>query len=189
MLSQPFIAAFNHLLASESWARGALAAHSGKSARLSLPPFDIDIAVLPEGKIATAGETPQTLVRANPSTLFRTLNGDLAEIEIRGDAEFAKTLGFLFRNLRWDIEADLGRFAGDIVAHRLAGAAGSFVSWQKDAVHRLFGNLAEYWTEERPLLAKPDDVSAFVSEVDRLRDDTARLEKRMDRLASGEGRT
>ena len=41
---------------------------------------------------------------------------------------------------------------------------------------------AEYWTEERPLLAKPQQVSAFMQQVDTLRDDVARLEQRIKRL-------
>ncbi|HQT25312.1 MAG TPA: sterol-binding protein [Burkholderiales bacterium] len=184
MLSLPFIAAINHVLSTESWARQMLAPHAGKSARLSIPPFDVDIAVLPGGTIGTSKETPETSIRANPSSLVRTLNGELADVDIRGDIEFAKTLNALFRNLRWDFEADLGKFTGDLVAHRLAQAARSFFSWQKEAAWNLGANLAEYWTEEDPLLARSDDVSGFLSEVDRLKDDAARLEKRMEKLSS-----
>lgn len=182
MLSSLFISAVNHVLDAESWAREALIPHSGKSARLSLPPFDLDFSVSGDGKICPSKEEPDTRIRAYPFSLFRTLSGEIAEIEIRGDAEFAKTLSFLFRNLRWDFEADLGKFTGDVFAHRAAGALNAFLSWQKDAAWNFCGNLAEYWTEERPLLARKDDVSGFVSGVDRLRDDLARLEKRIERL-------
>ena len=178
----PAIPAINHLLSSESWARELLARHAGKSARLSLPPFDIDIAVSQEGKIEASNGKPETSIRANPSSLFRTLNGELAEVEIQGDAEFAKTLSLLFRNLKWDFEADLGKFTGDILAHRMASGVHALFSWQKEAAWNLCRNLAEYWTEERPLLARKDDISRFVSDVDRLRDDLARLEKRIERL-------
>lgn len=184
MLNPPFIAAFNHLLAAESWARQALAPHAGKSARLSVPPFYFDISVLPGGTVEPSGSVPETRIRATPSSLFRTLNGELADVEIHGDVEFAKTLNFLFRNLKWDFEADLGKFTGDIVAHRAANAMTAFFSWQKEAALNLCGNLAEYWTEENPLLARADDVSRFVSDVDRIRDDTERLEKRLEKLSS-----
>ncbi|MBY0578825.1 MAG: sterol-binding protein [Burkholderiales bacterium] len=183
MLTLPAIFAINHLLAAESWARNALIPHCGKSARLCLPPMDIDITVLPDGSIAAAEGVPETRIKANPSALLRTLNGEMAEVELSGDIEFAKTIGFLLRNLKWDFEGDLGRFTGDILAHRMAGAANSFFSWQKAALWNLSGNLAEYWTEERPLLAKAADVSKFVADTDKIRDDTERLEKRIERLA------
>lgn len=182
MLALPAIAAINHLLVAESWATRALIPHAGKSARLSIPPIDLDITVLPDGSIQAAGEVPDTCIRANPMTLVRTLKGEVADVEISGDIEFAKTISVLFRNLKWDFEEDLGRFTGDILAHRIAGAANAFFSWQREAGWKLAGNLAEYWTEERPLLAKIADASRFIADVDRIRDDTARLEKRIERL-------
>lgn len=182
MLNLPAIFAINHLLATESWARNALVLHSGKSARLSIPPVDLDITVLPDGRIDAAKEVPDTHIKAGPLALIRTLSGEMAEVELSGDIEFAKTISFLFRNLKWDFEEDLGRFTGDIFAHRMVGAASAFLSWQKQAGWNLVNNLAEYWTEEHPLLAKQADVSKFLGDVDSIRDDAERLEKRMARL-------
>ena len=45
-------------------------------------------------------------------------------------------------------------------------------------------SLAEYWTEERPVIAGSEAVREFVQAVDVLRDDTERLEKRVERLSS-----
>jgi ubiquinone biosynthesis protein UbiJ len=182
----PAISAINHLLTSESWAREGLAKHAGKSARLSLPPLDLDIRVLPDGTLCGTEEIPDTRIRMTPSALFRTMNGEMAEIDMTGDIEFAKSLGFLFRNLKWDAEEDLSRFTGDVLAHRIATAATSLLSWQKEAALRLFGNFAEYWTEEQPILARKDDISRHLHEVDETRDDIERLEKRISKL---EGRT
>jgi ubiquinone biosynthesis protein UbiJ len=52
----------------------------------------------------------------------------------------------------------------------------------RDTALNLSQAAAEYWTEERPLLAKPQQVSAFMQSVDALRDDVARLEQRLNRL-------
>ncbi len=186
MLNNPLISAINHLLQTESWAREALAPHTGKSARLSLPPVDLDITVLPDGRLAAAEGDPETRIRATPFALIKSLEGEMAEIGIEGDVAFAKALSFLLRNLRWDYEADLARLTGDILAHRIAGAASALFSWQKKAAWNLLGNLAEYWTEERPLLAKSGDIARFLGDVDAIRDDAARLEKRIEKL---EGRS
>jgi ubiquinone biosynthesis protein UbiJ len=42
--------------------------------------------------------------------------------------------------------------------------------------------LTEYWQEENPLIAKKRHVENFVEEVDHLRDDVDRLEKRIEKL-------
>src|SRR2546430_11141006 len=89
----------------------------------------------------------------------------------------------LFRSLIWDFEEDLSRVFGGVVAHRLASGGKAVAAWQRDATLRLAESLAEYWTEEQPLLARPTDVESFCRNVDTLRDDVARLEKRIERLS------
>ena len=71
----------------------------------------------------------------------------------------------------------------EVLAHRLVSESKAFASWQREAATRLAENLVEYWTEEQPLLARPADVEKFCRDVDTLRDDAARLEKRIERLA------
>jgi ubiquinone biosynthesis protein UbiJ len=88
--------------------------------------------------------------------------------------------------LRWDAEDDLARVIGDIPAHRLGAAVKGLFSWQKKAAQRLAENLAEYLTEESPVLAKAGDADRLVCEAQRLRDDVARLEKRIQRLPRAE---
>ena len=101
----------------------------------------------------------------------------------------ASAVDHLFRNLTWDFEEDLSRVFGDIISHRLASSGRALAAWQRDAALRLAESLAEYWTEERPLLARPADLENFCRGVDALRDDVARLEKRIEHLsASRKGR-
>ena len=78
---------------------------------------------------------------------------------------------------------------GDIIARRLASSGRALGAWQRDAALRLAENLVEYWTEEQPLLARPADVENFCRSVDSLRDDVARIERRIEHLsASGKRR-
>lgn len=44
----------------------------------------------------------------------------MASAQISGSAEFAECLGFIRRNLHWDVEADVSTLVGDIAA----GASG-----------------------------------------------------------------
>ena len=69
-----------------------------------------------------------------------------------------------------------------VLAHRMVDQGRRFAAWNREAADRLAQNLAEYWIEERPLLARPADVRQFLTDVDQLRDDLARLEKRIEAL-------
>jgi ubiquinone biosynthesis protein UbiJ len=133
-------------------------------------------------------ETESALVvKLTPGALpFLLARGEAARkrVEIEGSADLAGAVDYLFGHLSWDFEEDLSRVFGDIVAHRLASGGKALAAWQRDAALRLAESLAEYWTEEQPLLARPADVETFCRNVDALRDDVARLEKRVERLSS-----
>jgi ubiquinone biosynthesis protein UbiJ len=106
----------------------------------------------------------------------------MREINIEGSADLASTVQYLFRHLRWDLEEDLSKLFGDVLAHRMVGQGKRFAAWNREAAEKLAQNLAEYWVEEQPMLARPAAVRQFLSEVDQLRDDLARIEKRIDAL-------
>jgi ubiquinone biosynthesis protein UbiJ len=71
---------------------------------------------------------------------------------------------------------------GDVVAHRLAAGGRDLAAWQRDAVQRLAENLAEYWTEEWPLLVRPADAEKLYRDSRTLQDEVTRLESRIARL-------
>jgi len=48
-------------------------------------------------------------------------------------------------------------------------------------------SFAGYWTEEDPLIASAPEVMEFNRDVDELRDDVARLEKRLDKILNRQG--
>lgn len=91
---------------------------------------------------------------------------------------------FLSRNLRWDAADDLSHVTGDIAAERIVQGVSATQQKLRDAALNLSQAAAEYWTEERPLLAKPQQIAAFMQQVDTLRDDIARLEQRLKRLSA-----
>src|SRR3989338_10529094 len=71
---------------------------------------------------------------------------------------------------------------GDIAAERIVQAVQGARQQLREGALNLSKAAAEYWTEERPLLAKPQQVAEFIQQVDTLRDDVARLEQRIKRL-------
>jgi ubiquinone biosynthesis protein UbiJ len=102
--------------------------------------------------------------------------------EVTGDAEFAKAIDYVRRNLQWDYEEDLSRIFGDIAAHRFASFAKQLDLWGRDTALKVGRTVAEYVTYERALVASAHAVETFNREVDTLRDDAERLEKRLDLL-------
>jgi ubiquinone biosynthesis accessory factor UbiJ len=190
MMDRGAAAGLNHLLEQQPWAADRLKAFAGQCVEFRCPPLpDLRLGILPDGRLRGAdARMPSALVvRLKPGALPLLLSRNesaLKHVEIEGSAELAGTVQYLFRHLTWDYEEDLSRLFGDIVAHRLASGGRVFASWQREAAARLAENLAEYWTEEQPLLARPADTEKFRRQVDALRDDAARLEKRIERLES-----
>ncbi len=107
----------------------------------------------------------------------------LSEIAVEGDTDFATVVNRIWRQLRWDIEEDLAVLFGDIAAHRMVEAGKTLDRWRAQSLDGLAHSFAEYWTEEQPLIARAGDIEGFNREVDRLRDDLARLEKRIQQLS------
>ncbi len=189
MIERGAVAALNHLLEQQPWAAERLRPFAGQAVEFRCPPFpDLRLRVTDTGLLDRAqAETVSALVvKLTPGTLpFLLARDETArkQVEIEGSADLASAVDHLFRNLNWDFEEDLSKVFGDIVAHRLASGGRAFAAWQRETALRLAENLVEYWTEEQPLLARPDDVEHFCREVDTLRDDVARIEKRIERLS------
>ena len=188
MLPNPGIYALNHLLGAEAWARDKLKPYAGQCVEFRNPPLPVlRLVILDSGLLAPAAEdaAPNLVVTIGPGALPAFARGEdalMREIGIEGNADLASTVQYLFRHLRWDVEEDLSRIFGDALAHRMVEQGRRFAEWNKEAAGKLAQNLAEYWIEEQPLLARPADVRQFLAGVDQLRDDLARLEKRIDAL-------
>ena len=187
MLSGPFSAFVNHLLAPAAWARETLAGHAGKVAVFDLFPLRIAVAVDADGTLRAAPEhaAPAVTIRLTHATALQILaEGEDAwrKANVEGDTAFASAISRVAANLRWDIEEDLSRVFGDIAAHRMAETGRSAAAWPKQAATSLAGNVAEFLTEEKHLLVTPLRAAEFVRDVDDLRDAIERLDKRIERL-------
>lgn len=187
MFAQPSAAALNHLLTQNSWALPRLARFAGKTARFDIAPFSFACTILADGSLcsADAATSADALCVISPSLLPRLVLQDEnahSGIHSEGDAELLKEIFFLSRNLRWDAAEDLSHATGDIPAERIVQTVHNAQQQLRDVTLNISRAAAEYWTEERPLLAKPQQVSAFMQQVDTLRDDVARLEQRIGRM-------
>jgi len=181
------IAALNRMLAREAWAREKLAPFAGRSARFDAAPFSITLNISEDGTFSAAGEEePAVTVAVALSTLPLALTDPAAamkDVRLAGDAEFAQALAFVLQNLRPEPEEELSRFVGDIAAQRIVGLLRLSASHWRDLAERMLDNTANYFVTEDPMLVPRAEVEAFNQDVDRLRDDVARLEKRIELAA------
>ena len=182
-------AAINHLLRGASWAREELRRFAGKTVRFDFAPLALSLTVEESGEVAPAetGATAAVTIRLTPGLLLRLAARDepaWREIEATGDSDFATAINHVARNLRWDVEEDLSRVVGDIAAHRMAESARTLQQWGERALDNTGRAFAEYWTEEQPLIAGRRDLEEFNRAVDELRDSVARLEKRLEQVAT-----
>lgn len=185
MLAQPFAAFVNHLLARESWARERLQAFSGKSLRLRSGLADVQVRIGTQGLLEAAQATPDLQLDIPPGLWFDLIRRDEAAmraIRVEGDTELAAAVQELFLHLRWDVAEDLSHVMGDVAAQRLIDGGRAFLDWQRESAQRLGENIAEYWREEARLLPAAEEARQFGDTVAQLRDDLARLEKRIERL-------
>jgi len=188
VLPHPGIFALNHLLNAEAWARDKLKPYAGQCVEFRSPPLPaLRLDILDSGLLRAAAEdaAPNLVVNIGAAALPAALRGEdalLREIDIEGNADLAGTVQYLFRHLRWDIAEDLSKVFGDVIAQRMVSEGRRFAAWNREAAQKLAQNFAEYWTEEQTLLARPADVRQFLADVDQLRDDLARLEKRIETL-------
>jgi len=176
-----------HLLAQNAWAAPLLQPFAGKSVQIMIPPIKASLVILENGSLAIAGETniPDARITIPPSLLLRLLAKDEAaklQVKVDGDTHLATALAKVFAHMRWDYEDDLSRVIGDVPADKIGSLSRHAAATVKETATNLADMLSEYWQEEKPMLAKKRHVEQFNTEVDTLRADAERLEKRISKL-------
>lgn len=185
-----FERSLNHLLRQSPGAAEALRRHAGCSVRfdLTLARFDFrigDDGYFSEGMV----ETPDAVIRPTAALLTRLPffgREALRDADYSGDPALLATLDRVFKQLDWDVEADLAPIVGDVAAHRLHAFGRDALAGLAHTFSALGHNASEYVVEEAELMARGVDVDRFNHEVDLLADDVARLDARLRRLEAGD---
>jgi ubiquinone biosynthesis protein UbiJ len=185
MFSTPLLVAINHVLEQADWARLKLQPFAGRSVRIAMPPFTLMFAIGSDGRLQVGNEPADLDVLLAYNTPLLALQGNdqvIQAAQINGPADLADALSFVLRNLRWDIEEDLSRVFGDVVARRMATTLNAFAGWQREAAGNLSENIGEYLTEESRMLVRTPELTAFAAEIEQMCIDLAKLDTRMDAL-------
>jgi ubiquinone biosynthesis accessory factor UbiJ len=185
---KPLVTRFlQHLTSQNNWSREYLQPFAGKVVQFDFVLAKANLIILEDGGLAIAGETvsPEATIHVPPSLAMRLLTGDenaKMHIKIDGDAHLATEISKVLQNMRWDIEEDLSKVVGDIAAHKIGEVSKKTFAEAKKQSINVAEMLAEYWQEEKNILAKKRHVETFNANVDALVSDVARFEKRLEKL-------
>ncbi|NOT14180.1 MAG: hypothetical protein HOP21_01130 [Methylotenera sp.] len=176
-----------HLIAQNAWANGLLQCFAGQAIQFNIASTHVSLIILENGSLAIAGDTctPDCAVIITPSLLLRLMAKDETaklQIKIEGNTALASALAKVLSNMRWDIEEDLSKLVGDVPAYSITQFGKRATQAVKDSSLNVANMLSEYWQEEKPVIAKKRHVEQFISEVDTLRADAERFEKRLNKL-------
>lgn len=187
IIDRLLLPALNHVLRAEDWARERLRGHAGAHLRVVGGAFGVDLLIDGQGLFAAAatGAEPDVILRLPgdlPVKLLVDRDNLFASVRLEGSVEIAETLGFVFRNLSWDVEADLAKLVGDIAAHRIVRGGRSLGQALSDGVRKTGENFAEYLREDSTLLVSQAELADFANGVAAVSDEVGRLERRIAAL-------
>jgi len=188
MIGSHGILPVNHVLRTESWACKWLQSYEGKTLCIHIPPLiHTKWVVLANGELGQCNDTQvaDTTLSFLPTIIPGLLAHDESaydNITISGDAMFAEDLITIAKSLKLNIEQQLGKYIGDIPAHRLAKAGESLFHWHLNLTKNLSDTIGEYWTEEQPLIVKNNSMLYFAQQIDTLQKEINQLETRIERL-------
>lgn len=175
----------DHLFKQNEWSKEELAKHKSKSILFNIGSMQYALTINDNG-VAEYREYMSTYdaeVTLSFASAIELMQGNKkAKIEIKGDIDFATVISNALRDLDWDYEDDISKIIGDIPAYHLVKIAKKLVSTAKDTSFNIAETFAEYWLEEKPMIAKKRLIEQFNQEVDILRFDVDRLEAKIKKL-------
>ena len=193
MLIELLELASNNALDYDPESRHRLAKLQGKTMALRIQPIDQVIAVTPQPEgLEYSRSIPDEVDVRLTATLSAMIkisrsgidDADLkpGELEIAGDPIIGQRFAQIIAELDIDWEGFLAEHMGDTPAHFLTVAAGKARDFADESGVQFKARLKTFLTEDLNLVAAREEVDPFLDEVDRLRADTERLQRRLKRL-------
>jgi len=188
-LSLPLI---NRALRDDPWAAGRLANFAGASLRITLADHTLlRYSIEPDGLLAAHqvfGQDEPTLwieLPANAAALLVShgRKGVIKAAKIRGNVELANTLNEVMDQIRPDPEAFLATKIGDIAAHRTMTLLTALKDGAEQLATRLKDQFTEHVAEGHSVIVPSPEIRQFITGVDQLRNDVARLEQRVQKIS------
>ena len=186
----------NHLLDQQRSSKSRLQKESGKVLALSIAPVVLKLRVndqgyfqpsAPSNGVSAPADTQITMQWSDLVGAVSNPNAMSRKAAIEGDMDFAQTVSTVINDLSWDPERDLARVVGDAQAVWVMNTLSALGTNARDVVQRFKNNLREYVVHEKSMTPTASEFDAFRGEVNQLRDELARLEKRLAKLGNTSG--
>lgn len=201
------LAALDHVIRQQGWARQRLKPFAGQTVRLAIDGDALPARVLPPivvridedgtlrriGVTGGQGQAGVTLwLRPSLDLLGAVGAADrdqrvAAHLRIEGDVALATVLSDLARHLRWDVEDDLSHLVGDVAAHRIGRGARELRHQAERLARRAGDSARQFVTAEQPLLVPAPLARDRAAELESLAQRIQMLRDRIDRLPGAKG--
>ena len=172
----------DHLLSQNAWMQSKLVDHKNKIILIKISDLKLILKVDENGLLHSLNEIEKfdCIIKLTVNSFISQLiNNNNNNISIEGDLELANQVAQVLKKIEWDIEEDLSRYIGDIPAIQTTKILKKVVVSGQKNIGNITGALLEYWQEENKILTKKRNVEIFNSEVDKIVEDTERLEARI----------
>lgn len=190
-------AALNRAVALDPETRAALPALAGRTVALQLenPPLALQLSVegehLKVGPVADADRADLSVRSTLAGVLgqlpfMRGRNAaPLGAMRVEGDAELARRLQRMAERFDPDWSLPFTRVFGDVMGVQIANAVAAGLRGSREFARGFARDGADFITEETRDVVGKEELRAFYSDVDRVRDDAERLQARFDHLDKG----
>lgn len=186
------VRALNAALKQEPWALQRLSHYVGRTVLLTVGGLHLPLSITYDGTLVLIPylddadvqlTLPTHRLKEFPSVLSQSNHEALlALIHIQGDAGLATALAQIVSQLRFDPEAEIARFTGDLLAVRLIASLKKIITnGQRNALH-IEANLAEFLGEESGMLVSSDYYHLWQDRLAQLEQRLHLLEKRTEQL-------
>jgi len=173
----------DHLLSQNDWMQTSLIDHQHKVIAIEISSLKIIFKVNENGLLQSIDESENfdCIIKLTVNDFINQLvNNKNGNISIEGDLELANKVSQVLKKIEWDVEEDLSKYIGDIPAIHSTKIIKKVITSGKKNMVNIAGAFLEYWQEESQILTKKNDVENFNSEVDKIVEDTERLEAKMN---------
>jgi len=173
----------DHLLSQNDWMQTKLIEHKNKVVVIEISGLKLIFKIDKNGLLHSISESEKfdCIIKLTVNDFINQLiNKNNGNVSIEGDLELANQISQVLRKIEWDIEDDLSKYIGDIPAIQATKVLKKIVTNSKKNISNITGALLEYWQEENKILTKKRNVEIFNSKVDKIVEDTERLEAKIN---------
>ena len=176
----PTLSIFNHIIRQNPETQAVLAGYNGIVLTIRAAGFTLHGRFNSEGLLAA-----DAVLVFRDSVLRKMLNGQqpgVGDFEIEGDMALGFRLLTVIGGLRYRADRDLSRLFGEEAAERIGRRGRKIAGTLKSIGRSLLEQGADFSREPESPVVSREEFEQWAEEVERLRDDIARLHARLDKF-------